>query len=418
MMIDNSLILWGLKERLEQLNYIQINNDNQNRDFSNALHTHSVNKKWNAPNCCYYIKPHDDFTTCVAILNGSENSTETYENEDEIYMFQQYCLSELGDLYDNLKLVTVIITDKTYRHLKGLENTLVINRGKIVRKFFFNSELRADLKAIESCRNYARARMYETNFNIFDSFFGGYREKAIYWICLALIVCYWNMDVWGLSPLSVNELFYQKNVFSLISYMFMHGSLMHLIGNLVVLFIVGRSLEQKVGSIKFSIIFLGGGIISGLLATAYRFDTSDPIATVGCSGAVFACIGAWIVVSCYDFTYKELNLLNFIIDTLVGIGYIYLCSKTEDVDNAVHIAGFGCGMFVAILTENIERIAKDELSFLGEKFIVTKDAEFNRFLLSPMDKAKSDEYAKEQKDYERMLKDDERGNTESEWVRI
>lgn len=410
MFVDNKLMRWSITERLTQLHYTEINTSED--EFSRRLFTFDLHSKWRLPFVSLFIKPYKSHTTCIMVVADDGGWYDHARSEDELYVFQNYVREELGTYYYNLKLLTVVISDHPYRHLKANDNTVAIKDGKICRRTFFDKELKKDLKALSSCYNYARAKTLRSE--VFDSFYGGYRVQGTYWLCLLIVVAFFNMTRWNLSPLSVHGLFYQKNILSLVTYLLMHDSVSHLIGNLVALFIIGRSLEAKIGLTKFITIFFGSGILGGLIATAFRYDTLNSIATVGCSGAVFGLLGAWVIASSYDFNCHDLNLVNFITSSSVGAGYIYLCSRNENVDNATHIAGFICGMAVIILIENLERIGKDEMIILTDSYVRDRKEEYKFFNKPAVEKAKI--LAKKEEDKETL--DDISRNSQPKWVRF
>lgn len=76
--------------------------------------------------------------------------------------------------------------------------------------------------------------------------------------------------------------------------MFMHGSWMHIIGNMLYLWIFGNNIEDVLGHVKFAFFY----IICGVLA-AFSHIYSGPesmIPTVGASGAIAGVLGAYIVL--------------------------------------------------------------------------------------------------------------------------
>ena len=79
-------------------------------------------------------------------------------------------------------------------------------------------------------------------------------------------------------------------LYTLFTSMFTHGGILHIIGNMIVLFFVGSALEQRVGWKKFLTIYL----VSGLIATlTHAFvNINSTISLVGASGAVFGIMGA------------------------------------------------------------------------------------------------------------------------------
>jgi len=78
------------------------------------------------------------------------------------------------------------------------------------------------------------------------------------------------------------------------SSMFMHGSLLHLGGNMLFLWIFGNNIEDSMGRGRFLFFYLLGGVAA--LGLQIVTDTSSTIPTVGASGAIAAVLGAYAVL--------------------------------------------------------------------------------------------------------------------------
>ena len=81
---------------------------------------------------------------------------------------------------------------------------------------------------------------------------------------------------------------------TLITSMFLHGGWMHLLGNMLYLWIFGNNIEDAMGHAKFVVFY----IISGTLAALSHalIDPSSPIPMVGASGAISAVLGAYLLL--------------------------------------------------------------------------------------------------------------------------
>jgi len=86
----------------------------------------------------------------------------------------------------------------------------------------------------------------------------------------------------------------EPNWYTLVSYMFLHGSWMHLLGNLWFLWVFGRSVEDSTGPLRFVAFYL----ISGLAAAALQlgFSPASGIPMVGASGAIGGVMGAYLML--------------------------------------------------------------------------------------------------------------------------
>ena len=76
--------------------------------------------------------------------------------------------------------------------------------------------------------------------------------------------------------------------------MFMHGSLLHLAGNMLFLWIFGNNIEDSMGRARFVAFYLLGGLAA--LALQVLFDPSATVPTVGASGAIAAVLGGYAVL--------------------------------------------------------------------------------------------------------------------------
>ena len=78
---------------------------------------------------------------------------------------------------------------------------------------------------------------------------------------------------------------------TIFSSMFMHGSLLHLGGNMLFLWIFGNNIEDSMGRLTFVAFYLLGGLAA--LGLHVVFDPESTIPTVGASGAIAAVLGAY-----------------------------------------------------------------------------------------------------------------------------
>ena len=81
---------------------------------------------------------------------------------------------------------------------------------------------------------------------------------------------------------------------TLVTSMFLHGGLMHLIGNLWFLWIFGNNVEDSMGHGRFLFFFLLCGLVAA--GSHIAADPSSPVPMVGASGAISAIMGAYLVL--------------------------------------------------------------------------------------------------------------------------
>lgn len=81
---------------------------------------------------------------------------------------------------------------------------------------------------------------------------------------------------------------------SLIVSMFMHGGWLHIIGNMLYLWIFGNNVEDRLGTIRYVLFYLLGGIAASALQ--FVFDPASTVPSLGASGAIGAVLGAYLVM--------------------------------------------------------------------------------------------------------------------------
>jgi membrane associated rhomboid family serine protease len=100
--------------------------------------------------------------------------------------------------------------------------------------------------------------------------------------------------VFGGHALISNDVLPIPEAATLLTYMFFHGDLLHIAGNMMFLWVFGDNVEDACGHVRFLLLYLAGGIIAGLLHVAMQPGSEAPL--VGASGAVAGIIAAYLVL--------------------------------------------------------------------------------------------------------------------------
>jgi membrane associated rhomboid family serine protease len=82
--------------------------------------------------------------------------------------------------------------------------------------------------------------------------------------------------------------------FTVITSMFLHGGLGHILGNMFFLGVFGDNVEDHMGHLRFAMFYLLGGVVATLFHGFFTWDSSVPM--VGASGAISAILGAYMVI--------------------------------------------------------------------------------------------------------------------------
>ena len=137
-------------------------------------------------------------------------------------------------------------------------------------------------------------------------------------------------------------------IFRLITYAFLHGSIIHLVVNMYSLFIVGRQIENNFGKVRLLIIYFISALSGGLLSALF----SDGI-SIGASGAIFGLLGALLYFGLHFRLYLTDALISKIIPIIILnllIGF-----TVTGIDNACHIGGL-IGGFLASMAVGVPEV--------------------------------------------------------------
>ncbi|MEM1236643.1 MAG: rhomboid family intramembrane serine protease [Pseudomonadota bacterium] len=111
-------------------------------------------------------------------------------------------------------------------------------------------------------------------------------------------------QAWGLVPAEFTSGNGLGNIFSS---MFLHGGWMHLLGNMLFLWIFGDNMEEEFGHVGFLIFYLASGVAAGVAQVAVNPASLTPM--VGASGAIAGVMGGYLLL----FPRAKVDILFFFI---------------------------------------------------------------------------------------------------------
>ncbi len=148
-----------------------------------------------------------------------------------------------------------------------------------------------------------------------------------------------------------------QQLFSLFTFMFLHGGFWHLLGNMWSLYIFGDNVEDRLGHFRYLMFYMICGIGSGLVHLIFNFHSNIP--TIGASGAISGVMGAYFLLYPHS---KILTLIPILFIPwfleipaffFLGIWFVLqLISATGSHGGAAgiawwaHIGGFVLGMIL------------------------------------------------------------------------
>jgi membrane associated rhomboid family serine protease len=170
---------------------------------------------------------------------------------------------------------------------------------------------------------------------------------------------------WSVVPIRI---MHGQALITLLTSMFMHAGWMHIIGNMIYLWAFGREIEQTMGSLRFLLFYLCGGIVA--MMAQVLGDPSSEIPSLGASGAIAAVMGAFLVTFPRDRIRTLIFFFIFVrvrfIPAALLIGFWFLMQvinlgpvahvRTGGVAYLAHVGGFLFGVVTARLFSNPRRM--------------------------------------------------------------
>jgi membrane associated rhomboid family serine protease len=181
------------------------------------------------------------------------------------------------------------------------------------------------------------------------------------------------IDVGGMRPSMLSALLSQNpsdwwstSALSLVTSLFIHASWVHLLGNLAYLWVFGIKVEQRLGSLGITLVYLLGGALANVIVALRLPQLDTPI--IGASGAVSAVVGAYLGL----FPGRRIGLflplglyLQFArVPALLVIGSWFtlqlLYTVFGPINGAVawwtHVAGFALGLSFSLVARALAQI--------------------------------------------------------------
>ncbi len=154
---------------------------------------------------------------------------------------------------------------------------------------------------------------------------------------------------------------YSKNpVLSALTSLFLHGSWLHLLGNMLFLWIFGNNVEDRFGRARYLLFYLACGMVATYGFALTHADSTEVL--IGASGAIAGVLGAYIVLYPRARVWSLVPVLFFIPLRLpawfvLGLWFLlqwiytagYAVSSAGSVAYVAHVFGFVVGALVALM---------------------------------------------------------------------
>jgi membrane associated rhomboid family serine protease len=179
----------------------------------------------------------------------------------------------------------------------------------------------------------------------------------------------------------------------LLTSMFLHGSILHLGGNMLFLWIFGASLEGRLGPAKYLGLYLVAGLAGGLLHDLAAGSLAPAQYSLGASGAIMGLAGAYV----YVFPYSHICLFwlfyfrggvtewqaRWVVLLYVGMDvfFAFLLPHGDGVAHFAHLGGFGAGLLGVLLL----RPRRDSVDFSEAQAVRAEMQDYSLLSLNEME---------------------------------
>lgn len=133
--------------------------------------------------------------------------------------------------------------------------------------------------------------------------------------------------------------------YRLLTSVFMHFGIDHIVNNMLVLFVLGDNLERALGKVKYLIFYLLCGIGANVVSMMLSLNSPVQAVGAGASGAIFGVIGGLLyAVAVNRGRLEDLSTRQLVVMIIFSLYFGFI---STGVDNVAHVAGLVIGVILA-----------------------------------------------------------------------
>ena len=176
------------------------------------------------------------------------------------------------------------------------------------------------------------------------------RAPGTSWIAGAILASFAIQFVQGdraiLFGAIIREYVFAGEYWRLLTAMFLHGGVLHLVMNLLALVQVGRLYELMFGSARFLTIYFISGVLASLTSAWF-----SPGPSVGASGAIFGIFGAFVFSVWRSPRFRHDRMARSIVNQLIFwiIANLAIGTQIPQIDMSAHVGGLVVGMLLGAI---------------------------------------------------------------------
>ncbi len=132
--------------------------------------------------------------------------------------------------------------------------------------------------------------------------------------------------------------------YRIITHFFLHFGLEHLANNMISLLVLGYTLEQEIGRIRYLFLYMASGVIAGFVSVYVNLYLGENVVSCGASGAIYGLMGALLMLLIKN--RKRIvrgDIMRFGVYLLLSL---YSGMQDTGIDNTAHISGVVAGFIL------------------------------------------------------------------------
>lgn len=236
--------------------------------------------------------------------------------------------------------------------IDSARNRLMIHENQVADFYGMKNLLEDFLNEISAAPQPAQESVYEPEHsghmesvkNQFHLFWGNILLVGAN-VLIFLLCTFTGEMVYNIGDFSVMDLIQRGEWYRMISSMFLHADIGHLVSNMLILYYIGNAVEKRIGHLPYLFLYFISGIVGNVFSAGYELLTGYYISSIGASGAVFGVEGALLMMALLHrgkLAEATTGRIAF------SIAFSLYCGFTSrNVDNAAHIGGLLMGFLMA-----------------------------------------------------------------------
>lgn len=324
----------------------------------------------NLPEFLVFLKKEYRHVSVVYVMELEEGSTFTTERYNSVYESAGKLLEKNG--ITEMHILTVIISDNPEHALEvchedryawvinRVEKQLVIGEDKVEDFYGMKASFEKFLQAPEA----ASKEIEETKEKVLTELKEQERKllRTIYvpWVAYVLvainivvyIVCTATGELlYNVGGMSVATVIGDGQWYRILTSMFLHGDITHIFNNMLILYLLGNMVEQRIGRWQFATSYFICGIVAGLISLGAKYFSGMDANSIGASGAVYGIFGIALVTELTTINWRRINLFTvqrlLLVILCIGVS-LYVDSRTAGIDYEAHVSGLCMGAIIGM----------------------------------------------------------------------